>query len=67
MFVKDSDYVSFLLRLWQAEEDDYWVWRASLESAQTGEKRNFATVSVMMEYLEREYGRSKKENEEASL
>ena len=67
MLAKEADYVSFLLRLWQSDEDGHPVWRASLESAQTGEKRHFSSVSVLAEYLQKEYGRSKRENEEANL
>lgn len=64
MFVKESDYVSFLLRLWQSDEAGRPIWRASLESAQTGEKYHFPSVSVLAEYLEREFGRREGEKEE---
>lgn len=65
MLAKEADYVSFLLRLWQSDEDGYFVWRASLESAQTGEKRHFSSVSVLVDYLGREFGRHEGANEEA--
>jgi hypothetical protein len=55
MLAKEADYVSFLLRLWQSDEDGYPVWRASLVSAQTGEKRHFSTVSKLARYLEEEF------------
>jgi hypothetical protein len=57
MLAKEADYVSFLLRLWQSDEDGHLVWRASLESAQTGEKWHFASVSTLTEHLEKEFGR----------
>ena len=55
MLAKEADYVSFLLRLWQSEEDGQPVWRASLESVQTGGKRHFSTVSKLVGYLEEEF------------
>jgi hypothetical protein len=35
-------YESFLLRLWESDEDGQLIWRASLESTETGERRGFA-------------------------
>jgi hypothetical protein len=66
MFVKESDYVSFLLRLWQSDEAGCPIWRASLESAQTGEKCHFPSVSALAEYLEREFGRREEVKEETN-
>ena len=31
-------YLSYLLRLWQVEEKEHVVWRASLERSGTGER-----------------------------
>jgi hypothetical protein len=64
MQTKEADYVSFLLRLWQSDEDGRPVWRVSLESAQTGEKRYFPSVSVLAEYVEREFGQREEKKEE---
>jgi hypothetical protein len=36
------DYVSYLLRLWR-ENGEKTIWRASLESSHTGERKGFAT------------------------
>lgn len=44
---KNVAYVSFFLRIWQADEGRHVLWRASLESAQTGEKRYFASVNAL--------------------
>jgi len=63
MLAKEVDYVSFLLRLWQSDEDGHLVWRASLESAQTGEKRHFRSVSLLTDYLEKEFTPCRKEIE----
>ena len=51
-------YVSYLLRLWQAEREGALVWRASLESAQTGERWGFASLDELLAFLERETARS---------
>jgi hypothetical protein len=45
-----SAYQSFLLRLWQVKEAEQG-WRASLESAQTGERRGFATLDALFDYV----------------
>jgi hypothetical protein len=44
-------YLAYLLRLWQARCDDAMVWRASLESAQTGEHRGFANLQELYAFL----------------
>ena len=44
--------VSYMLRLWQAEQDGAWVWRASLENAHTGERRGFASLAELYAFLE---------------
>ena len=47
-------YTSYLLRLWQTERKGALVWRASLESAHTGERRGFASVAELCAFLEQE-------------
>ena len=44
--------MSYLLRLWQTEQGGSSVWRASLESAHTGERRGFASLAELYVYLE---------------
>jgi hypothetical protein len=56
--------VSYLLRLWQAEQDGALVWRASLESAsdsdarigigRPGERRGFASLAELYVFLDQE-------------
>lgn len=48
--------VSYLLRLWQAGSGGKLVWRASLESPQTGERRGFPSLIDLLIFLEEEYG-----------
>jgi hypothetical protein len=48
-------YRVYLLRLWQAEDEDgHPVWRASLESAQTGERCGFADLGSLFAFLEQQ-------------
>ena len=44
-------YESFLLRLWESDEASQLVWRASLESTDTGERRGFADLDSLFAYL----------------
>ncbi|MEJ2750952.1 MAG: hypothetical protein P8183_24050 [Anaerolineae bacterium] len=44
-------YVSYLLRLWQAEDNGESVWRASLESSQTGQRWAFANLDEALAFL----------------
>lgn len=52
------NYLSYLLRLWRVENHeqipgaDKTTWRASLESAHTGEKRTFASLSDLFDFLQ---------------
>jgi hypothetical protein len=47
---EQSSYQSYLLRLWRVKEGEEG-WRASLESAQTGERRGFATLDALFDYV----------------
>lgn len=44
------DYQSYLLRLWRVSSEQEG-WRASLESAHTGERRGFATLDALFDYV----------------
>jgi hypothetical protein len=49
---EQSDYVSYLLRLWrEGDGEREVVWRASLESTRTGERRYFASLDELFDYL----------------
>jgi hypothetical protein len=45
-------YESYLLRLWESDEAGQLIWRASLESTDTGERRGFADLASLFAYLE---------------
>jgi hypothetical protein len=49
-------YISYLLRLWQIRSEGELVWRASLESPHTGERRGFASLADLFTFLEKEIG-----------
>ena len=51
MSKKRRPYLSYLLRLWPAEEDEGSPWRASLESPHTGERRGFASLVDLCAFL----------------
>ena len=47
----DLSYISFLLRLWLAEDDGEPARRASLESPLTGELEGFTNLDDLCSYL----------------
>ena len=49
---ESHEYHSFLLRLWRTSSHGNAVWRASLESAQTGERCGFADLASLIAFLE---------------
>jgi hypothetical protein len=51
-----QEYQSYLLRLWRTSSHGNAVWRASLESAQTGERRGFADLASLLAFLEQQTG-----------
>ena len=51
MKLNQSDYHSYLLRLWRVRDDGH-QWRASLEDVQTGEMSAFENVKALVKYLE---------------
>jgi hypothetical protein len=54
--------VSYLLRLWQTESEGHMVWRASLESPQTGERRGFPTLDALFAFLRQQCGEERSPN-----
>lgn len=58
---KRTPYLSYLLRLWQTTDGDVTIWRASLDSPGTGERRSFASLEALFAFLEKET-KSEREN-----
>ena len=51
MAEEPQEYQSYLLRLWRTSSRGKPTWRASLESAQTGERRGFADLESLFVFL----------------
>lgn len=51
-----SRYISYMLRLWQAGDQEQSSWRASLENPHTGEQHGFANVEALFEFVRQEIG-----------
>lgn len=51
MGADQTKYLSFLLRLWRMEQNEHCTWRASLEDTHTGERRGFANLEALVEFL----------------
>jgi hypothetical protein len=47
-------YSSYLLRLWRTASDGGGSYRASLESAHSGERVGFCSLDALMSFLRRE-------------
>ena len=63
MAAKERRYLSFLLRLWCINQDGCEIWHASLEDPRTGERRGFASLDALMEFL-REQTQEKRDEEQ---
>ncbi|MCO5205941.1 MAG: hypothetical protein M9928_12965 [Anaerolineae bacterium] len=54
MGTEKATYRSFLLRLWQVEQNGDRLWRCSLEETGTCRQRNFADLEALFGYLSAE-------------
>ena len=52
MHSEQQPYKSYLLRLWRIDGEAGELWRASLESPITGERRGFASLHELFVFLE---------------
>ena len=52
MVKEETQYLSFLLRLWLADGDGGPVRRVALESPLTGERKGFANLDELCSYLQ---------------
>jgi hypothetical protein len=62
-------YYAYLLRVWLAGDNDQPHWRASLEDTHSGERRGFASLVALCEYLDQQtglLGEIKNDNQEGS-
>ena len=51
MSTEPGRYLAYMLRLWQVGGGDEPTWRALLESPHTGERRGFADLETLFEFL----------------
>jgi len=51
MTVPPLTYHSYLLRMWQTQNNGRPLWRASLECPQTGRRFNFADLESLFTFL----------------
>jgi len=56
MHEEQPNYLSYLLRLWRGNDGEEAVWRASLESPHTGERRGFSSLKDLFAFLEKATG-----------
>jgi hypothetical protein len=63
MTTQEPRYLAYMLRLWQVRDTEDMVWRASLEDAHTGERRGFASLEMLVAFLQ-EQTRSATQNQE---
>ncbi len=52
----NTRYASYLLRLWQVQNDQQTIWVASIQDPTTGEKRPFANIGTLLQFLQVEFG-----------
>jgi hypothetical protein len=55
---QSGSYLSYLVRVWSEERNGQVVWRASLESVQTGQRRNFPGLEELFAFLRRQIERA---------
>ena len=56
MSTEQQRYFAYMLRLWQVSSDGEPIWRTSLESPHTGERKGFATLETLFAFLEAQTG-----------
>ena len=54
MAKEQPDYLAYLLRLWRTSRRGRVTWRASVESAETRERRGFANLNALFDFLRQE-------------
>lgn len=64
---KQQRYLSYLLRLWQTSDDGEQIWRASLESPGTGERRGFASIEDLICFLRDRTGLGDEEGDKLDM
>ncbi len=58
MVKEQPDYLAYQLRLWRVRGGGGTVWRASLKSARTRERKEFASMDDLFDFLRQQTGAS---------
>jgi hypothetical protein len=61
---KQRRYLSYMLRLWETSNGEREIWRASLESPGSGQRRGFATLQSLIDFLEAQTSQTALQNEQ---
>ena len=56
MSTEPGRYLAYMLRLWQIDDEGEPIWRASLESPHTGERRGFPNLEALVVFLVEQTG-----------
>jgi len=51
MIAERQRYLAYMLRLWQVDSNGEPIWRASLESPHTSERKGFASLDELLDFL----------------
>jgi len=63
----EKDYVAYLLRLWRVRGKGKPTWRASVESARTGEHKGFTNLDDLFGFLRQQTDTSPDSDEGATV
>ncbi len=63
--VMDKRYLSYLLRLWETDDDGDLIWRASLETPGSRERLGFANLNDLFDFLRDQTASPSSENSQA--
>lgn len=59
-----NDYLSYLLRLWLANDGENLAWRISLESTGTRKRKGFSSIKELVVYLEKKMDQKPSSNQD---
>ncbi len=62
MAKKQTRYLAYLLRLWRVSGEGTPAWRASLQSPQTRERRGFASLDDLFDFIREQTDTAVNEN-----
>jgi hypothetical protein len=63
----EKDYGAYLLRLWRVRSKGKPTWRASVESARTGEHKGFTNLDDLFDFLRQQTDTSPDSDEGATV